>query len=311
MLDSARYAGTSRDLRGLRWRLVGPFRGGRAVAVVGDQTKPNLFYFGAVNGGVWKTTNAGASWSNITDGRASISSVGAITIAPSDPNVIYVGGGEAGPARGLDVRRRHVSIDRRRSDVDAPRARRRASRSRASSSTRATRTDVFVAAMGHAFGPNAMRGVYRTTDGGKAWQRCCSSTTPPARSTCRWIRAIRACSTRRCGTCSARRGDSRRAATSGLWKSTDGGDTWSELTFNPGLPKNPLGRIGVSVSPANPQRIYATIESPARGFHAAASSAPTTPARRGSERAATSGGWCGRGTTASSPPTRRTRTRCT
>src|SRR3954465_15143785 len=82
--DSARYAATARELRGLRWRLVGPFRGGRAVAVVGDPTKPNLFYFGAVNGGVWKTTNAGASWANITDGKSNISSVGAIAIAPSD-----------------------------------------------------------------------------------------------------------------------------------------------------------------------------------------------------------------------------------
>src|SRR5947208_219748 len=95
LLDSARYGSTARELRGLRWRLVGPFRGGRAVAVVGDPTKPNIFYFGSVNGGVWKTTNAGASWNNITDGKANISSVGAITIAPSDPNVIYVGGGEA------------------------------------------------------------------------------------------------------------------------------------------------------------------------------------------------------------------------
>src|SRR5215217_9063047 len=94
-LDSARYAPAPRELRGLRWRLVGPFRGGRVVAVVGDATKRNVFYFGSVNGGVWKTTNAGASWANITDGKSAISSVGAIAIAPSDPNVIYVGGGEA------------------------------------------------------------------------------------------------------------------------------------------------------------------------------------------------------------------------
>lgn len=95
LLDSARYATTARELRGLRWRLVGPFRGGRAVAVVGDQSSRNTFYFGAVNGGIWKTTNGGSSWKNITDGKSNISSVGAITIAPSDPNVIYAGGGEA------------------------------------------------------------------------------------------------------------------------------------------------------------------------------------------------------------------------
>ena len=94
VLDSVR-AGPARDLRGLRWRLVGPFRGGRAVAVTGDPTKRNVFYFGAVDGGVWKTTNGGTSWRNITDGVSRIASVGAITVAPSDPNVIYVGSGEA------------------------------------------------------------------------------------------------------------------------------------------------------------------------------------------------------------------------
>src|ERR1041384_7088652 len=94
-LDSARYARAPRDLRGLQWRLVGPFRGGRAVAVVGDQTNRSTFYFGAVNGGVWKTTNGGTTWRNISDRASDISSVGAIAIAPSDPNVIYVGGGEA------------------------------------------------------------------------------------------------------------------------------------------------------------------------------------------------------------------------
>src|SRR5215475_12202167 len=95
LFDSARYATAPRDLRGLRWRLVGPFRGGRAVAVVGDPAKRDVFYFGSVNGGVWKTTNGGTSWANITDGKSTISSVGAIAIASSDPNVIYVGGGEA------------------------------------------------------------------------------------------------------------------------------------------------------------------------------------------------------------------------
>ena len=85
----------SDPLKDLKYRLIGPFRGGRSVAVVGDHTKPQVFYFGAVNGGVWKTTNAGAAWENITDGKTDISSVGAISVAPSDPNVIYVGGGES------------------------------------------------------------------------------------------------------------------------------------------------------------------------------------------------------------------------
>src|SRR5437879_11437030 len=93
--DSTRVTPEASDpaLRALHWRLVGPFRGGRAVAVAGDPTRPLVFYFGAVDGGVWKTANGGATWSNVTDGRADIASVGAIAVAPSDPNVIYVGAG--------------------------------------------------------------------------------------------------------------------------------------------------------------------------------------------------------------------------
>ncbi len=260
MLDSARYAGTARDLRGLRWRLVGPFRGGRAVAVVGDQTKPNLFYFGAVNGGVWKTTNAGASWSNITDGKASISSVGAITIAPSDPNVIYVGGGEA------DLREDWTYGDGMYRSTDAGQTWAKLGLDDARHIARIVVDPrdpdrVFVAAMGHASGKNAMRGVYRSTDGGKAWQRVLFTDDSTGAidvsmdpSNPRIIYAALWHMQRTPWGFSAGHGS--------LWKTTNGGDTWSELTFNSGMPKNPLGRIGISVSPANPQRIYATIECP-------------------------------------------------
>jgi hypothetical protein len=92
---------TNRACKSLRWRLVGPFRGGRVTAVTGDPAKPLVFYFGAVNGGVWKTTNAGQSWHNVTDGKTDISSVGAIAVAPSDPNVIWVGSGEGKPREDL------------------------------------------------------------------------------------------------------------------------------------------------------------------------------------------------------------------
>ncbi|HEX4681486.1 MAG TPA: glycosyl hydrolase, partial [Gemmatimonadaceae bacterium] len=167
-LDSARYARAPRDLRGLQWRLVGPFRGGRAVAVVGDRANRSVFYFGAVNGGVWKTTNGGATWRNVTDGTSTISSVGAIAIAPSDPNVIYAGGGEAdlredwtygdGMYRSTDAGQSwtHLGLDDARHIariVVDPRDPDR----------------VFVAAMGHASGRNTMRGVYRTTNGGRDW----------------------------------------------------------------------------------------------------------------------------------------------
>src|SRR4051794_19749352 len=96
--DSSLYfspAATSSRFKALRWRLVGPFRGGRAVAVTGDPSRQMVFYMGSVNGGVWKTTNGGQTWRNVTDGKSDISSVGAITVAPSDPNVIYVGTGES------------------------------------------------------------------------------------------------------------------------------------------------------------------------------------------------------------------------
>jgi photosystem II stability/assembly factor-like uncharacterized protein len=262
MLDSARYAATPRDLRGLRWRLVGPFRGGRAVAVVGDQTKTGLFYFGSVNGGVWKTTNAGASWSNITDGKANISSVGAISIAPSDPNVIYVGGGEAdlredwtygdGMYRSTDAGQTwsHIGLDDARHIarvVVDPR----------------NPDQVYVAAMGHASGPNSTRGVYRSRDGGKSWQRvlfvddstgAIDLSMDPSNP--RIIYAALWHMQR------SPWGFTAGGGRSGLWKTTDGGDSWKEISFNPGMPKNPLGRIGISVSPVNPRRVYATIECP-------------------------------------------------
>jgi len=262
MLDSARYASTPRELRGLRWRLVGPFRGGRAVAVVGDQTDRGTFYFGSVNGGVWKTTNSGSSWSNITDGKSTISSVGAITIAPSDPNVIYVGGGEAdlredwtygdGMYRSTDAGQTwtHLGLDDARHIariVVDPRDPDR----------------VFVAAMGHASGPSSMRGVYRSSDGGKTWQRVLFVNDSTGAidlsmdpSNPRIIYAALWHMQR------TPWGFTAGGGRTGLWKTTDGGDTWKELSFNPGIPKNPLGRIGISVSPANPRRVYATIESP-------------------------------------------------
>ncbi|MDB4874782.1 MAG: repeat-containing glycosyl hydrolase [Gemmatimonadetes bacterium] len=261
-LDSARYASGPRELRGLRWRLVGPFRGGRAVAVTGDPTKRNVFYFGAVNGGIWKTTNGGASWANITDGKSNISSVGAIAVAPSDPNVIYAGGGEAdfredwtygdGMYRSTDAGQtwqslglqdaRHIArivVDPR--DPDR----------------------VIVAAMGHASGPSSMRGVYRSNDGGKSWQRvlfaddstgaidvALDPSNPRIMYAALWHLERTPW------------GFTAGGGRSGLWKSIDGGDTWKDISFNPGIPKNPLGRIGISVSPVNPQRVYATIESP-------------------------------------------------
>ncbi|MEP7001793.1 MAG: glycosyl hydrolase, partial [bacterium] len=157
----------------LRWRNIGPFRGGRSVAAAGSFVEPRTFYFGAVNGGVWKTTNAGASWANITDFRVKgnapeISSIGAIAIAPSDPNVIWVGTGESGMREdltyGTGVYRStdageswtHVGLDDSQ-QIGAVRV-------------HPGNPDIaYVAAFGHAFGPNKTRGVYKTIDGGKTW----------------------------------------------------------------------------------------------------------------------------------------------
>ncbi|HYT05845.1 MAG TPA: glycosyl hydrolase, partial [Gemmatimonadales bacterium] len=157
-------------LRALHWRLVGPFRGGRAVAVAGDPTRPLVFYFGAVDGGVWKTTSGGATWSNVSDGKSEIASVGAIAVAPSDPNVIYVGAGEAdwredltygdGMWRSTDggATWRHLGLEDTR-HITVVRVHPR------------NPDLVYVAAMGHAFGPNPTRGVFRSADGGTTWQK--------------------------------------------------------------------------------------------------------------------------------------------
>src|SRR6266571_2841783 len=247
-------------LRALHWRLVGPFRGGRAVAVAGDPTRPLVFYFGAVDGGVWKTTSGGESWTNLTDGKSDIASVGAIAVAASDPNVIYVGTGEAdwredltygdGMWRSTDggatwqhlglEDTRHIAVvrvDPKNADV------------------------VYVAAMGHAFGPNPTRGVFRSTDGGKTWQKvlfvddstgaidlALDPVNPRILYAALW---------------KDQRfpwGFSAGGGKSGLWKSTDGGDTWTDITGGVGLPPRPLGRIGIAVSPANPSRLWASVE---------------------------------------------------
>ena len=263
--DSSLYTSptaTSSRFKALRWRLVGPFRGGRVDAVAGDPSRRLVFYFGGVNGGVWKTTNGGQTWRNVTDGVSDISSVGAIAVASSDPNVIYVGTGESQPREdltyGTGVYRstdggqswRHLGLTDTQQIGDVVIDPRDADR-------------VYVAAIGHAFGPNAERGVFRTTDGGRSWKKVLflndstgamdltiDPTNPRILFASMWKFQRMPW------------GMNAGGGRSGLWKTTDGGDTWKEVTFNPGIPAKPLGKIGISISPANPQRVYASIEAP-------------------------------------------------
>jgi photosystem II stability/assembly factor-like uncharacterized protein len=252
----------SASLSALAWRNIGPFRGGRVVAVAGVSQQPRTFYFGGVGGGVWKTTDGGENWTNITDGQLKTASVGAIAVAPSDPNVIYVGMGEHairgvmtshgdGVYKSTDAGRTwtHLGLDRTR----------HISRIRVHPSDPDT---VLVAAQGAAYGASKERGVYRSTDGGKTWAQVLfvNETTGPSELAmdpsnprilyaAMWDHLRRPWEVRSGG------------PGSGIHKSTDGGTTW-QPAMN-GLP-TPIGKIGIDVS-ANPDRLYAVVEADPKG----------------------------------------------
>ncbi|TDB68863.1 WD40/YVTN/BNR-like repeat-containing protein [Arundinibacter roseus] len=244
--------------KSLKWRNIGPFRGGRSVAAVGVPGNPLLYYMGTVGGGIWKTEDAGLSWSNITDGFLKTSSVGAIAVAPSDPNVLYVGMGEHA-IRGVmtshgDGVYKSTDAGKTWKHLGLP-----ASRHIASVRIHPQNPDVvYVAVQGAAHAATEERGVYKTEDGGKTWTKilyvdtntgCADlsmdATNPRILYAGMW--------------------DHRRlpwkvvsgGPGSGLYKSTDGGESWTKLSK--GLPKE-MGKVAVSVSPANPQRVYANIE---------------------------------------------------
>ena len=253
---------TSSRFKALRWRLVGPFRGGRSVAVTGDPTRPFVFYFGGVNGGVWRTVNGGQTWRNVTDGKSDLSSVGAIAVAPSDPNVLYVGSGEGQLREDLTY---GTGVYRSTDGGDSWKQLGLTDTHQIAALVVDPRDAdrVYVAAMGHAFGPNPERGVFRTADGGKSWRKvlflddstgatdiAMDATNPRVLYAAMWKFQRTPW------------GMNAGGGRSGLWKSIDGGDTWKEITFNLGIPKKPLGKIGIAVSPANGQRLFASIESP-------------------------------------------------
>ena len=251
--------------KALQWRGIGPYRGGRALAVTGVAGAPDTFYFGAVAGGVWKTTDAGNSWKPIFDSQP-MSSIGAIAVAPSNPDVIYVGTGEAA-LRG-DIT--YGDGVYRSADGGKTWSHSGLTDSRQIGAVIVDPTNpdiVLVAAMGHAFGPNSERGVYRSTDGGKTWTRtlykdehtgAIDVTFDPSNP--KIVYAAMWQAQRQPWNFSSG------GPGSGLYRSSDGGVTWTELKGH-GLPEGILGRIDVSVSAADPHRIYAMIEAKDGGLY--------------------------------------------
>ncbi|XLS29410.1 VPS10 domain-containing protein [Flavobacteriaceae bacterium M23B6Z8] len=248
----------------LSYRLVGPFRGGRSAAVTGVLGKPNLFYFGATGGGVWKTQDGGRSWENISDGFFG-GSVGAIAVAASDPNVIYVGGGE------VTVRGNVSSGYGIWKSVDAGKTWTASGLEKSRHVPRiAIHPDdpniVYAAVLGDIYKPSSERGVYKSTDGGKSWKKTLFTndqagavdlTLDPNNP-----RIIYAATWRVQRTPYSLSSGGEGSA---LWKSTDSGETWTEISKKEGFPKGTLGIIGVTVSPQNSERVWAIVENKEKG----------------------------------------------
>jgi photosystem II stability/assembly factor-like uncharacterized protein len=246
-------------LQNLQYRSIGPFRGGRSAAVEGIPGKRDVFFMGACGGGVWKTEDGGGTWENISDGFFG-GSIGAVAVAPSNHNIIYVGGGEK------TVRGNVSSGEGMYKSVDAGKNWKHIGLADSRHITR-IRIDprdanrVFVSALGHLYGPNAERGVFRTDDGGETWKRILhvgddvgavdlilDPNDPKTLFASTW-RVLRTPYSLESG-----------GPGSGLWKSIDGGDTWTEITRNSGLPQGTVGIIGVTVSPVDSKRVWAIIE---------------------------------------------------
>jgi photosystem II stability/assembly factor-like uncharacterized protein len=240
----------------LSWRLIGPYRGGRVVAVAGHPRERSTFYFGSTGGGVWGTTDAGITWRNLSDGFLHRAAVGAIALAPAEPSVIYVGMGES------TIRNNASSGDGVYRSVNGGLTwdHLGLGETRHISTVRVDPVDpdvAYVAALGHAHGPNPERGIYRTRDGGASWELvlhegedagaadlCIDPRNPRILYATLW-------QARRLPWSMYSGGPG-----SGLWRSTDGGDTWEDLSRRPGMPKGVMGRIGVTASAAHPGRVW-------------------------------------------------------
>ena len=252
-------------LEAFSWRNLGPDRGGRSIATVGSDARPLEYYFGATGGGLWKTTDGGTTWNPVTDGQIGSASVGAVDVCPSDPDVVWIGTGEVqlrgnvqpgdGVYRSMDAGETWTHVGLREA--------------RNIGRVRIDPTDcrtVWVAALGHYGAENAERGVYKTVDGGETWDRVLyvDATTgavdlsvdpsdPGTVYAAMWDVWRKPWGLKSGGPGSA------------LYKTTDGGRTWDELSDNPGMPTGVLGKIGVSVSPVDPSRVYAIVEADGGG----------------------------------------------
>jgi len=250
----------AQQFKSLEWRCIGPHRGGRVVAVAGDPRQAMTFYFGACAGGVWKTTDGGTLWECISDGFFKTAAVGALAVSDADPNVIYVGTGETcirgnvshgdGVYKSTDAGKTWTNVGL--SDT----------RHIAKIRVHPQNPDlVYVAALGHAYGPNKERGVFRSKDGGKNWEQVLFRSekagaidlsmdphNPRILYAAIW-EAQRFPHKLNSG-----------GPDSSLYKSTDGGDTWTDISNNPGLPKGVKGKMGIAVSPAQTDRVWALIE---------------------------------------------------
>jgi len=244
----------------LKWRNIGPARGGRSLGAAGSPGRPNEYYFGATGGGLWKTTDGGTEWAPVTDGQISCSSIGAVAVAETNPDIVYIGGGETqlrgsitqgdGMYKTTDGGKTWHAIGLKETQAIA--------RIR----IHPTNPDiVYVAALGHPYGDNEERGVFKSIDGGNFWKKVLyvspkagaadliiDRTNPKVLYASTW-QVYRKTWKMWGGGPDCK-----------LWKSENAGETWTELTKNPGMPDGPLGKIGITVSPADNRRLWAIVE---------------------------------------------------